>query len=47
MNKANTLVLEDPATGSMSGEIVLGTDNAFSIRMPGAQAGQGEIVSRR
>ena len=43
----NTLLLEDPDAGPMSGQIGLGADKSLTFRIPGAPAGQGELVFHR
>jgi len=43
----NTLMLNDPQSGPMVGQITFNEDGSFTFRMPGAPAGEGELVFRR
>lgn len=43
----STLMLNDPKTGPMLGQITFHADNSFTFKMPGAPAGEGTLVFRR
>jgi len=42
-----TLMLNDPQQGPMVGQIKFNADDSFTFSMPGAPAGEGELVFQR